>query len=249
MRDGRNRDLDYYRCGHCALWNYDLDCGLDQSQYTEKYVSPREPAHKSNQLIKSSWEYLRDYVEGPGSIMDIGCGNAALLYLARNEGWTVRGMELSERAAEAIRDDLGIDMLVANFLAYEAAPGEVYDVVALRHVLEHLPDSILAMQKIGALLKESGIAFLEFPNTGSVSYRYKRVLKNLGLKNKKYAADWRPGHCNEFCREAFQYLLNETGFELLDWRTYSNKELPNRFYRFVPIASKVRVVARKLGRL
>jgi hypothetical protein len=79
-----------------------------------------------------------------------------------------------------------------------------------------------------------------------MSYKYKRVLKNLGLKNKKYAADWRPGHCNEFCREAFQYLLNETGFELVDWRTYSNKELPNRFYRFVPIASKVRVVARKL---
>jgi SAM-dependent methyltransferase len=178
--------------------------------------------------------------------MDIGCGNAALLHFARSEGWVVRGMELSERAAEAVRDDLGIDVLVANFLEYEAAPGEAYDVVALRHVLEHLPDSILAMQKIGALLKESGIALLEFPNTGSMSYKYKRVLKNLGLKNKKYAADWRPGHCNEFCREAFQYLLNETGFELVDWRTYSNKELPNRFYRFVPIASKVRVVARKL---
>ena len=102
------------------------------------------------------------------------------------------------------------------------------------------------MQKIGALLKDNGLALLEFPNTGSFSYKLKRILKNRGLKNAKYSPDWRPGHVNEFCRRSFQYLLDQTGFELVVWRTYSNKPVANAFYRWVPIASKVRVLVRKL---
>ena len=35
--------------------------------------------------------------------------------------------------------------------------------------------------------------FLELPNTGSFAYASKRLLKNRGLRNRKYPADWRPG--------------------------------------------------------
>ena len=49
-----------------------------------------------------------------------------------------------------------------------------FDLVVLQHVLEHLPDSILAMNQISSLLKVNGYALLEFPNTGSFGYAYKR---------------------------------------------------------------------------
>jgi SAM-dependent methyltransferase len=101
-------------------------------------------------------------------------------------------MELSQQAADAICEDQDIDVIVADFLRYENPEARRYDVVALRHVLEHLPDPILAMQRIGALLKDNGLALLEFLNTGSFSYKLKRILKNRGLKNAKYPAGWRP---------------------------------------------------------
>jgi len=246
MTDGRHRDLEYYRCAQCALWNYDLDAGLDQAQYTERYVSPRDPHHRSNADMRQSWQFLRRYTGAPGRLMDIGCGNGCLLYLARADGWAVRGMELSAAAAAAVREDQGIEVDVANFLDYDNAGGTPYDVVVLRHVLEHLPDSIRAMQRIAALLKDDGLALLEFPNTRSFSYALKRFLKNRGLRNRKYASDWRPGHCNEFCRQSFEYLLRQTGFELVAWRTYSNKPLANAFYRLLPVASKARALVRKL---
>jgi SAM-dependent methyltransferase len=246
MRDGRDRNLVYYRCDDCSLWNYDLDCGVDQTQYTEVYISPRDAGHRSNRLNLDSWKFVEQFARTPRSIMDIGCGNGGLLHLARESGWEVAGMELSQQAADAIREDQGIDVIVSDFLHYENPEGRRYDVVALRHVLEHLPDPILAMQKIGGLLKDNGLALLEFPNTGSFSYRLKRILKNRGLKNAKYPADWRPGHVNEYCRKSFRYLLDRTGFELAVWRTYSNKPVANAFYRWVPIASKVRVLVRKL---
>ena len=245
MREGRHRDLDYYRCGNCALWNYDLDCGLDQAQYTETYISPEDTGHKYNQDNLRSWAFLEKYAPEPGRLLDIGCGSGGLLYPAREAGWQVRGMELSEQTAKNIREDQGFDVIVSNFLEYDNPDGEQYDVVVLRHVLEHLPDSRLAMTKIGELLVDGGLALLEFPNTASVSYAIKRQLKNRGLKNKKYSSDWRPGHCNEFCRESFEYLLDETGFELVVWQTYSNKDFANGFYRLVPVASKARTIVRK----
>ena len=246
MKDGRNRDLVYYKCDDCSLWNYDLDCGVDQTQYTEVYVRPRDAAHRSNRLNVDSWKFLQRYAGSARSMMDIGCGNAGLLHLAREAGWEVAGMELSQQAADAIRDDQGIDVVVSDFLQYENPDHRKYDLVALRHVLEHLPDSILAMQKIGAMLRDNGLALLEFPNTGSFSYKLKRILTNRGLKNAKYSTEWRPGHVNEFCRRSFEYLLEQTGFELVVWRTYSNKPVANAFYRWVPIASKVRALVRKL---
>ena len=247
MREGRNADLDYYKCGNCTLWNYDLDCGLDQTQYTEIYVSPEDTSHHFNDHMLASWNFLRRHAGKPGSIIDIGCGSGGLLYLARKEGWQVRGMELTEKAARDIGEDQGIDVIVGNFLEYDSPENEQYDVVVLRHVLEHLPDSLLAMRKIGSLLKANGLALLEFPNTRSVSYSIKRLAKNHGLRHKKFAEDWRPGHCNEFCRESFEYLLSQTGFELVVWQTYSNKPYANAFYSVFPIASKARALVRKIS--
>lgn len=247
MSDGRHGDLHYYRCEHCQLWNYDLALGTDQTQYTERYVSPLDPAHKSNREVRQSWDFLAAHAPQPGRIMDIGCGNGCLLYLAREAGWEVRGMELSASMARAIEKDQGIPVDVANFLEYDGK-GDIYDVVVLRHVLEHLPDSKLAMRRIGALLKPGGLALLEFPNTRSISYGIKRFLKNRGLRNKKYGEDWRPGHVNEFCRRSFEVLLEKTGFELVVWRTYSHKPLANAFYRLFPVASKARALVRLEGR-
>ena len=245
MLEGRNRDLVYYRCADCKLWNYDLDCGVDQTQYTANYVSPADPEDRDNRNNLRSWRFFRRYLQAPGTMLDIGCGNGAFLYFARQEGWQVRGLELSDSAARAIREDQGIDVDVASFLDYDGDADSRFDVVVLRHVLEHLPDSRLAMLKIAALLKDDGVALLEFPNTGSVGYGWKRLLKNRGLRNRKYAADWRPGHVNEFCREAFEYLLQKSGFDLVEWRTYSNKPFANAVYRFFPVASKVRAVVRR----
>ena len=248
MREGPNRDLDYYRCGRCGLWNYDLDCGLDQAQYVETYVSPQDLHHKTNRDIRESWAFLRKHAGNPGVILDIGCGNGGLLYLARKEGWRVRGMELTEKTARDIAEDQGIDVIVGDFLEYDNPGNDVYDVVVLRHVLEHLPDPIRAMRKIDSLLKENGLALLEFPNTRSLSYAYKRLRKNWGLQRSKYPPDWRPGHCNEFCRRTFQYLLRETGFELVIWQTYSKRPVMNAVYRLIPIASKARALVRKRAR-
>lgn len=246
MSDGPNRKLHYYRCRNCRLWNYDLSLGLDQTQYTEKYTSPKSMLLDQQHGSVQTWRYLSALFPMPASILDIGCGNASMLHLARLDGWKVIGMELSATAAKAIERDQGIKTITANFLEYEHGSREKFDLVCLQHVLEHLPDPHHAMSKIEHLLAPGGHAYFEFPNTASIAYFMKRLLKNRGLKNKKYSEEWRPGHCNEFCRRSFTMLLENTGFELIDWQTYSSRERMNKVYRYLPVGSKARALVRKI---
>lgn len=245
MRDGRLRDCVYYRCPACGLWNYDMDCGLDQTQYAATYRPPTDESWAHNVENRQAWQALARYLDEPGSLLDIGCGNGSFMLNARTAGWSVAGLELSGDLAAAVREELGVEITQGDFLDPAGSDSQRYDVVVLRHVLEHLPDPHLAMQRIRERLAPGGLAFLEFPNTGSVSYAIKRILKNLGLRNRKYSTDWRPGHCNEYCRGAFQALLDATGFELVAWETYSHSPMGNALYRYVPVGSKARALVRR----
>ena len=245
MSDGHAQDLHFYQCQDCQLVNYDLSLGVDQTQYTPTYVSPTVADNKSNVDGTQSWDYIRKRHPTPARFMDIGCGNGRLLYLAQQAGWHVKGLELSDEAARDVSAELGVEVAVSDFLRYDGDDKGEYDVVVLRHVLEHLPDSVLAMSKIGELLKPGGHALLEFPNTRSFAFAFKRFFKNRGMRNKKFAPEWRPGHVNEFCKPAFKTLLDMTGFELVDWRTYSNKPFSNALYQVWHVGSKARVWVRK----
>ena len=242
--DGYEGRLKYYRCAQCKLLNYDLDFGLDQSQYTAKFESANMPDCKTNRAGTQTYRFIQRNIRNKGRMMEIGCGNGRVLYLAKADGWYVEGMELSAEFAAAIRAEQGIEVHVADFLEYSVPEDQKFDLVVLRHVLEHLPHSIYAMRQIKALLNNGGYAVLEFPNIASVGYQIKRFMKKCGFRLKKFHPDWRPGHCNEFCRESFEYLLTKTGLELVQWETYSSKPATNAFYQLFPIGTKARALVR-----
>jgi SAM-dependent methyltransferase len=198
-------------------------------------------------MLDSTFGYLTNRVPGARSLCDIGCGNGRLLYLAQASGWKVFGLELTEEVASRTGTHLGFEVVVANFLEYEPKPklADAYDVLCLRHVLEHLPDSKLAMQKILSLLKPSGHALLEFPNVEALNKRVKRRIVNAGLHRRRFRDGFVPGHCNEFCRESFEYLLGESGFRLIEWETYSKTPVANWIYNRLPVGDKVRTLIQK----
>ncbi len=243
--DGRFR---YYKCAQCGLVNLDLaNVGLDQEQYTDHWINPMDDTHPAQRTTDASFDFLARYVTTPGHLLDIGCGNGRLLHLARRSGWQVKGIELAPKAADAVRRTLGVDVRVADFLTMTPAREELerYDVICLRHVLEHLPDSKLAMQKIRAMLRPEGYVLLEFPNVEAFDKRLKRWIVDRGLHRRKFSDDFTAGHCNEFCRESFEYLLGLTGFRLIRWETYSSKPLSNLFYNHVHIGNKARTLIQR----
>jgi SAM-dependent methyltransferase len=242
---GYTKQFKYYKCRNCSLVNLDLDhTGIieNQRKYSDHLVKPID--YEKNTGGLKAFLFVKKYVPGKGKYLDIGCGNGSVLYFFKKDGWDVSGLELSEVFAEHVRSRLNIHVEVTDFLKLKDNAAR-YDLVSLRHVLEHLPDSVLAMNKISGLLVENGFAHIEFPNINSLSHRFQRVRNKLGFFRKKYDPAFAPGHCNEFSKASFKFLLEKTGFELIRWETYSNKPVPDFFYNHLHFGTKARAIIRK----
>ncbi len=244
---GRDDRFRYYRCAGCGLVNLDLREGLDQTQYTDEWVDPADNSARRNLHNDATFDFIRRYAGSPGRLLDLGCGNGRLLHRAGRAGWDVRGLELCARTAARVQDALGVPVIAADFLEMDPAPEylERFDLICLRHLLEHLPDSTLAMQKIRAMLAPQGMVLLEMPNIEAWDKKVKRWIVNRGFHRRTYAENFVAGHCNEFSRRSFEYLADQAGFDLVRWETYSMKPLGNFIYQRVPIGNKARALIQR----
>ncbi|MEZ5566542.1 MAG: class I SAM-dependent methyltransferase [Gammaproteobacteria bacterium] len=245
---GNQRECRYYKCPGCGLVNYDLSGGLEQEQYTRKLVDPADDREARNRDNDQAFHFLRRHAPAPGRLLDIGCGNGRLLLTAQQHGWQVKGLELSAEMAAFAAERVGCEVLTDNFLDLEvaAADREAFDVVSLRHVLEHLPDPLLAMSKISALLRPGGLFLAEMPNVEGLSKRWVRFSERSGLHDRQFPEDFAAGHACEYSRQSFGILMDRAGFELTRWETYSKKPLANWLLSRWPIGTKARALARKL---
>lgn len=246
-RQGNAGQFKYFKCADCGLVNLDLSAGLDQEQYTDEWIDPTDDGDRRNHDKDMTFEFIRRRLPAPGRLLDIGCGNGRLLHCAKRAGWDVKGIELSAETAARVSNVLDVPVVAAEFPQTTPAQEDLgrYDLVCLRHVLEHLPDSRLAMTRIREMLRPHGKALFEMPNIEAWDKRFKRWLVNRRLHERRYAADFVPGHCNEFSRRSFEFLARETGFVLLRWETYSKKPLGNFVYNRLPVGNKARALVER----
>jgi SAM-dependent methyltransferase len=99
-------------------------------------------------------------------VLDIGCGRGWTLAALREQGWQVRGVELSEHAARHAVDELKIDVDDYGFEPSRYEPAS-FDAIVLWHVLEHVRDPLATLDGIARLLRPGGILAVAVPNRAS----------------------------------------------------------------------------------
>jgi SAM-dependent methyltransferase len=245
---GNDHRFRYYRCAACGLANYDLSGGIDQTQYTSVIIDPRDDASPGNRDNDASFRFLQKHVPVPGRLIDIGCGNGRLLWRAKQAGWEVKGLELDPATAEHAARVVGCEVVARDFLAADPPPAdrEAFDVVSLRHVLEHLPYPQVAMEKISGLLRPGGWLLVEIPNIDGWSKRWVRFITRTGLHRRRFPPDMMPGHCCEYSRRAFTALMERSGYRVVRWETYSKKPLANAILARFPVGTKARALVQRL---
>ena len=95
-------------------------------------------------------------------LLDIGAGTGHFLKRAKDEGFTVLGLEPDADARRVANELNGVELLPLESLS-ELGEGR-FDVISMWHVLEHVYDLNTELESILSTLKDKGVFVVAVPN-------------------------------------------------------------------------------------
>jgi 2-polyprenyl-3-methyl-5-hydroxy-6-metoxy-1,4-benzoquinol methylase len=141
---------------------------------------------------------------GEGRLLDFGCGAGTFLERMQNYGWRVEGVEVSARVAADVGRRTGI-RVHAGSLPHDDLHGRRFDVVTMRHSLEHVHAPREVVRAARELLVPQGRLLVTVPNLASWSFE--RFRKHW------FALDV-PRHLTHFTPTTLAQLLEREGFRI-----------------------------------
>ncbi len=216
---------DLLRCSSCGVAR--LEHVLSESErsalYQEDYYDGDRGERFSFPLehfvIFFRWIRARDIerrLDGPGRILDIGCGRGRFLDFLSRRGFETFGTQLSLTAARASRERGGTEILIGELPDLDLQEAS-FDVVTFYHVLEHLAEPDEYLRQAWSLLREDGLLLIEVPDFGSPGFRF------LGRRNLCF--DY-PHHIFFFSRESLEKLVSRCGFRSVSSSYFSLEYSP-----------------------
>lgn len=170
-----------------------------------------------------------------GQILDVGCGNGDFLVAAREAGYTVCGIDISN-AAIAHCKNLGLAVQKAEFVNFHA--WEEFDCITMWDLLEHLPDPDSFINRAFTLLRPGGYLVIKTPYISEQTFSVVRAFPCLsGILLST------PEHLQFFNHETLKFLLQKNGFDCLDWLQ------DQRMRSQAPLSSFKKLVARLIVKL
>ena len=152
-------------------------------------------------FLKRAARFLPKYDKNmKPKLLDVGCGSGDFLLRASYCGYDVFGIDFDPTTIE-IAKSRGLNASVINITDIE--DDDLYDVIVLSHVIEHVEDPVLLVESIYKKLKPGGYFYVATPNFDSAG---RHVFKSF----------WRgvdaPRHMHYFNIENLRGLLSKTGF-------------------------------------
>lgn len=146
---------------------------------------------------------------GPGKLLDVGCGSGYFLAKMRDLGWEVIGLEPDERSAELAHKRFNLDVRKGT-IEQAHFPEDSFDAITMNHVIEHLADPIESLQECKRILKKDGKLIVLTPNIRSLGSRI--------FGNAWFPLD-PPRHFFIFSSLSLKSCVKKAGFNVLELRT------------------------------
>lgn len=155
----------YLRCERCGLIRLDnVPASLGDYYPTEYYELP---TLKQLEAVAVADPFKIDTIQRfipKGRLLEIGPAYGAFAFQAKRAGFQVDVIEMDARCCDYLNQVIGVDALCS------ATPHEAistlgnHDVIALWHVIEHLPDPWALLSAAANNLAPGGILILAAPN-------------------------------------------------------------------------------------
>ncbi len=183
---------------YIAAWLRHTDREIKWSERALGVLAYLDPMRRAD--IDFPLKYLRR--ESRGRLLDVGCGDGALLQQMHLMGWETEGVELDPAAAEVARRK-GLQVRIGS-LHDQKFPDTCFDAVVMSHVIEHVHHPLELVSEVRRILKPGRRLVVVTPNGASLGHRI------LGAR-------WPfldpPRHLQIFTMPALKSLVHAAGFE------------------------------------
>jgi 2-polyprenyl-3-methyl-5-hydroxy-6-metoxy-1,4-benzoquinol methylase len=224
---------DVVECDGCGVVFINLYEDFNASSlYSSDYYLERQNYYLKNSIVDPVHGFenpnIVDFREGleliksfkhSGRLLDIGCGMGIFLSMAKEKGWEVSGVDISDYAISFARERFGLDCF-AGKLKDAKFPDNYFDVITLWDVIEHFEGPLEELEEIKRILADDGIILFDTPNAESLmrliahwTYRATGGLFKYPVKKLYHQF-----HLYYFSPRTLRMLLNKAGFEIIVMR-------------------------------
>jgi 2-polyprenyl-3-methyl-5-hydroxy-6-metoxy-1,4-benzoquinol methylase len=156
-----------------------------------------------------------------GKLLEIGPWIGIFSSNAKDAGFDVTALEIDQNCVEFLNDVVGIRAIQSSYPAETLGRmDDTFDVIAIWHALEHLPDPWLVVQKAAERLNPGGVLLIAIPNIESYAF--------ATLKERWLHLD-APRHLYFYRTEALVKLCESYG--LVKLQTVTSDELSEELSR------------------
>jgi spore coat polysaccharide biosynthesis protein SpsF len=197
--EGEYTVIDCIECGFWHVFPSPPESFLKQ-YYTHQYTDPLEKVNTHDKIAT-----IETLVSGR-RVLDVGCGDGALLREFKEAGWDVAGIEPG-------RDEVDPTLDIRPLTFDDPRVSELgrFDAVVVNFVLEHYPEPIRLLDRIrGELLVPGGILVIEVPNDFNP---LQLAVSELHTHDRWWIVF--PDHLNYFSARSLHGLLERLGYRVV----------------------------------
>lgn len=201
------------RCRKCefivaeSVWRMAANEQLNEGSFGDAY----EPVRSFWVRMFEAWNNRRTMSRLPGAggeLLEIGVGSGSFLAYARARGYSPMGCDLSSAVCGKVERSTGIRIHCGH--VGTLPEGQLFDVVVMNHVLEHVCDPVEFLKSVRSHLKPNGTLHLAVPNAGS----WGACLPGW--------ISYEPYHLLYFTPETVRLAVEKAGFEISRLATHES---------------------------
>ncbi len=205
---GNFKDLSIYKCKTCGLESqfprssqkelYDANYYKGKAEYS--YLDERQTENFHRYVWEARIKTIQKYIK-TGNFLDVGSSFGGFLRTAKDKGFDVQGVEISEYASKYAIES-GIPTFQGSLTEAKFADNS-FEVITLVEVIEHLENPKEIFSELHRILKPGGLLLLQTANFEGWQAKEEMAAYHYYM----------PGHVFYYSNSVLKKILTLFGFD------------------------------------